>query len=204
MAALDGLKGFLEVDPARARGPGVCLRKANQTNVGRKTILIIRHGLISRLWAVGLVMAIALGAWAALAISAQALPLNAGADLPELTVYRSPTCRCCSRWIDHMKAAGFAVRDIVTDDMVEIKAEYGVSEALASCHTAIADGYLIEGHVPASDVQHLLSQHSDVLGIAAPGMPMGSPGMEMGDRVDSYTVVSFTESGETAPFAQHP
>ncbi|PSR16020.1 metal-binding protein [filamentous cyanobacterium CCP3] len=124
--------------------------------------------------------------------------------LPELTVYRSPTCRCCGYWTDHMKAAGFHVQDIVTEDMVAVKARYGVPEALASCHTALVDGYVIEGHVPATDVQRLLSEEPDVLGIAAPGMPMGSPGMDMGDRVDPYTVVSFTQTGETATFAEHP
>ncbi|MBE9157494.1 DUF411 domain-containing protein [Nodosilinea sp. LEGE 06152] len=134
-------------------------------------------------------------------------------NLPKLTVYRSPTCRCCGHWVDHMRAAGFEVQDVVTEDMAALKAQYGVPEAVASCHTAIvhressstnSSGYIIEGHVPAADVQRLLSEQPDVLGIAAPGMPMGSPGMEMGDRVDPYTVVSFTQAGETATFAEHP
>ncbi len=87
--------------------------------------------------------------------------------------------------------------------MDAIKAQYGVPEALASCHTALVEGYVIEGHVPATDVQRLLSDRPAILGIAAPGMPVGSPGMETGDRVDSYTVVSFNANGDTATFAEH-
>ncbi len=121
-----------------------------------------------------------------------------------LTVYRSATCRCCGHWVDHMQAAGFEVQEIVTDDMPALKANYGVPENLASCHTAIIDNYRIEGHVPAADVQRLLREQPDILGIAAPGMPVGAPGMEMGDRRDPYTVVSFTAAGETATFAEHP
>ncbi|MEA5448008.1 DUF411 domain-containing protein [Leptolyngbya sp. CCNP1308] len=151
-----------------------------------------RRGLIGRLLALGIVLAIALlgpsTAWAA----------------TELTVYRSPTCNCCGHWVEHMQAAGFDVQDVVTDDMDAIKAQYGVPEALASCHTALVEGYVIEGHVPATDVQRLLSEQPNVLGIAAPGMPVGSPGMETGDGVDPYTVVSFTQTGDTATFAEHP
>ncbi|PZV03170.1 MAG: metal-binding protein [Leptolyngbya sp.] len=153
-----------------------------------------RRGLIAKLMAVGMVVAIALlGPSTAQAQAATAL-----------TVYRSPTCNCCGHWVDHMQAAGFAVEDVVTDDMEAIKTQYGVPEALASCHTALVEGYVIEGHVPASDVRRLLSKRPAVLGIAAPGMPVGSPGMETGDRVDPYTVVSFTANGETATFAEHP
>ncbi|MGB3309915.1 MAG: DUF411 domain-containing protein [Nodosilinea sp.] len=162
-----------------------------------------RRGLLNRLLVGLLVGAIAL-LGALTAPSAVVAATSEQPSLPELTVYRSPTCRCCSHWVDHMKAAGFQVKDVVTEDMATLKAQHGVPEDAASCHTAIAAGYVIEGHVPAADVQRLLSEQPDVLGIAAPGMPMGSPGMEMGDRVDPYTVVSFTQSGETATFAEHP
>jgi hypothetical protein len=152
------------------------------------------RGLIARLLVVGMMVAIALFG-----------PLTAQAQAAtELTVYRSPSCNCCGHWVDHMQAAGFAVDDVVTDDMDAIKDQYGVPEALASCHTALVKGYVIEGHVPATDVQRLLSDRPAILGIAAPGMPVGSPGMETGDRVDPYTVVSFTRAGETATFAEHP
>ena len=88
--------------------------------------------------------------------------------------------------------------------MAAIKTRYGVPEELTSCHTAIVGGYVIEGHVPAADVQRLLSEQPQVLGLAVPGMPMGSPGMESGDRIDPYKVVSFTRTGQTATFAEHP
>ena len=129
---------------------------------------------------------------------------NAAMPQPtEITVFRSPTCGCCRDWVDHMQASGFQVQDNVTDAMASVKQRYGVPEAAESCHTAIIDGYVVEGHVPASDVQRLLAERPNVRGIAAPGMPVGSPGMEMGDRRDPYTVVSFTRSGAIATFAEH-
>lgn len=122
----------------------------------------------------------------------------------EITVFRSPTCGCCGQWIEHAEAAGFTVKDEVTEDMGAIKQQYGVPENLTSCHTTVVGDYVIEGHIPAEDVQRLLSEKPDVAGIAVPGMPIGSPGMESGDYVEPYTVFAFTESGETAPFAEHP
>lgn len=121
----------------------------------------------------------------------------------DITVFRSPSCSCCGQWIEHMQAAGFTVQDNVTEDMAAIKDQYGVPATLASCHTSIAGGYVIEGHIPAADVLRLLAEKPDVAGIAVPGMPIGSPGMESGSYVEPYTVFSFTESGEIAPFAEH-
>ena len=121
----------------------------------------------------------------------------------ELTVYRSPTCGCCGTWIEHAEAAGFTVKDEVTEDMAAIKAQYGVPQNLTSCHTTVVGDYVIEGHIPVEDVQRLLVEQPDIAGIAVPGMPIGSPGMESGDYVEPYTVFSFTESGETATFAEH-
>lgn len=120
----------------------------------------------------------------------------------EVQVFRSPSCGCCGKWVEHMEAAGFTVSETLTDDLDPIKQEHGVSEDLASCHTAIADGYVIEGHIPAADVQRLLAEKPDVTGIAVPGMPIGSPGMEIGDEREPYTVFSFDESG-AEPFAEH-
>jgi len=102
-----------------------------------------------------------------------------------------------------MKEAGFTVRDEVTEDMTAIKQEYGLPQNLASCHTTLANGYVIEGHIPAADVQRLLTEKPDIAGIAVPGMPIGSPGMESGNYVEPYTVFSFTDSGQTAAFAEH-
>jgi len=160
------------------------------------------HGRPWRQLAVGLLMAIAILCWPAVSVQAQILPATE-ARLPELTVYRSPTCRCCEHWVDHMKAAGFQVQSVVTDAMAAIKDQYGVPADMTSCHTAIADGYGIEGHVPAADVMRLLRDRPEVLGLAAPGMPVGAPGMETGDRVDPYTVFSFTQGGAIATFAEH-
>ena len=121
----------------------------------------------------------------------------------EMTVYRSPTCGCCGKWIEHVSQNHFAIKDIVSDDMQAIKQKYGVPEKLASCHTAIVDGYVIEGHVPAADIQKLLQTKPKVVGISAPGMPMGSPGMEMGSRQDNFDVVSFDSAGNVQVFSEH-
>ncbi len=121
----------------------------------------------------------------------------------EVTVFRSPTCGCCGLWADHMRESGFDVDERMMSDMDGVKQELGVTPAMASCHTAIVGHYILEGHVPASDVQRLLAAQPDVAGIAAPGMPMGSPGMEQDGRVDPYTVFSFDEAGNATPFAEH-
>lgn len=121
----------------------------------------------------------------------------------DITVFRSPTCGCCGEWIEHIESAGFQVTDEITEDMTAVKQQYGVPENMASCHTAIVGSYIIEGHVPAEDVQRLLIEKPNVVGIAVPGMPVGSPGMESGSQIDPYTIFSFTKSGETAAFAEH-
>lgn len=126
-----------------------------------------------------------------------------GVQQPEMTVYRSPTCGCCGKWIAHAKAHNFKIKDVISDDMDAIKKKYGVPEKLASCHTAVIDGQVIEGHVPAEDIYKLRHDQPNVAGIAAPGMPMGSPGMEMGGREDVYQVVSFDKEGRVAVFAEH-
>ena len=121
----------------------------------------------------------------------------------EMTVYRSPTCGCCGKWIEHAKQNHFKINDIVSDDMAAIKQKFGVPEKMASCHTAIVDGYVIEGHVPAADIEKLLQTKPKVVGIAAPGMPMGSPGMEMGGRQADYDVMSFDSAGNYQVFSEH-
>ena len=125
----------------------------------------------------------------------------APADAPTLTVYKSPTCGCCAMWVEHMEAAGF---DVVTEDrtdMAAVKDSLGLPQDLASCHTGVIDGYVVEGHVPAEQVARLLEERPEALGLAVPGMPVGSPGMEMGDRRDPYDVVVVGESGEAAVYA---
>lgn len=108
-----------------------------------------------------------------------------------IEVYRSPSCGCCSKWLNHLKENQFVVKDHLTDDVQPIKDQYGVPENMASCHTALVNGYVIEGHVPAADIKKLLKLKSAVIGISVPGMPVGTPGMEMGGKKDAYQVVSF-------------
>jgi len=120
----------------------------------------------------------------------------------EVMTYKDPYCGCCSAWIDHMKANGFTVKFENRSDMNAIKQANGVTRELASCHTAIVDGYVIEGHVPASDVKRLLAEKPAVTGLAVPGMPMGSPGME-GPVKHAYDVLTFTKDGKTAVFSSH-
>jgi hypothetical protein len=122
--------------------------------------------------------------------------------LPALNAYRSASCGCCKAWLDHVKAAGFPVVDHVVADIETVKVRHGVPGELASCHTATVAGYVIEGHVPAVAIQRLLKERPAVDGIAVPGMPLGSPGMESGRLREAYTVVAFTASGERRPF-QH-
>lgn len=122
---------------------------------------------------------------------------------PEMTVYKSPTCGCCGKWITHMEENGFKVNAVDVLEMNIVKEKYGITRNLASCHTAIIDGYYIEGHVPASDVKRLLAEKTDSKGLTVPGMPVGSPGMEMGERVDSYQVLSVKSDGSTEVFNQY-
>ncbi len=127
---------------------------------------------------------------------------SAQADAVEVTVYKSPTCGCCNGWIDHLKAAGFAVTAHDRDDMTLIKQERGVPNELASCHTAEVEGYVVEGHVPAADIKRLLEQRPKSAGLSVPGMPVGSPGME-GPNPERYDVLEFKKSGKTSVFATH-
>jgi hypothetical protein len=118
----------------------------------------------------------------------------------DIVVYRSPSCECCGRWLEHLRQNNFNGQDIVTNDVEAIKRKYGVSETMASCHTAIVDGYVIEGHVPANDIMMLLKTKPKIAGIAVPGMPSGTPGMEMGGKKDAYDVMSFDKENHTGVF----
>lgn len=129
---------------------------------------------------------------------------DAAAKPIAITVYKDPSCGCCTKWVDHLRANGFAVDARDRSDMDALKDSLGVPAALRSCHTGIAGRYVIEGHVPASDVKRLLaSKPKDLVGIAVPGMPTGSPGMEMGGRVDRYDVTGFGAGGRSRVFAKH-
>jgi hypothetical protein len=128
------------------------------------------------------------------------------AQAPEMTVYKSPTCGCCKRWIEHMRAAGFAVEavDVEGEDLTAVKQRYGVVRELSSCHTAIVGDYVIEGHVPAEDVVRLLKERPEISGLTVPGMPVGTPGMEMpGREADRYEVLAFDGQGNTQLYSRH-
>lgn len=128
---------------------------------------------------------------------------DAGA-LPRVVVSKSPTCGCCAKWIDHLRAAGFPVEVNETHALHAVKDRLGIPDAKRSCHTAEVAGYVVEGHVPAADVKRLLAERPDARGLVLPGMPMGSPGMEMPDgRVMSYTVELLDADGGTRAFAEH-
>jgi len=123
---------------------------------------------------------------------------------PALSVFKTPTCGCCSKWVDHMKQAGFevTVTDMPKASLDNVKAKHNVPSAVHSCHTAIVEGYAIEGHVPATEVKRLLKEKQSVTGIAVPGMPIGSPGMELpGITAHPYDVLSFDAQGKTKVFA---
>lgn len=122
------------------------------------------------------------------------------ADLPTLLVYKTPTCGCCNGWIEHMEAAGFTVDARDVRDVMSVKRDGGVPAQMSSCHTAVIDGYVVEGHVPAEQVKRLLDERPAVAGIAVPGMPIGSPGME-GPNPQPYQVLSFSHDGQAAVYA---
>jgi len=120
--------------------------------------------------------------------------------LSAVTVYKSPTCGCCAKWVEHVRKAGFAVTVKDVPNVGEVKLANGVPADLASCHTALVAGYVVEGHVPADVIQKLLKEKPAVAGIAVAGMPMGSPGME-GSYSDRYDIVAFEKSGKQRVYA---
>jgi len=119
----------------------------------------------------------------------------------DVVVYKSPTCGCCNSWIKHMQKNGYTIEAYNSTDMQKGKNKIGVPSKLASCHTAIVGGYVIEGHVPADVIARLLKEKPAIKGLAVPGMPMGSPGME-GPTKNPYDVVTFDENGKTSVFAR--
>ena len=134
----------------------------------------------------------------------QATPDATPVALPRMAVHTTPSCGCCSVWIEHMKDAGFEVdvHDMV--DMGPVKERLGVPYTKGSCHTAEVGGYLIEGHIPAADIKRLLEERPDARGLVLPGMPLGSPGMEVPEgQQQPYTVELVRRDGTTEPFAQH-
>ena len=127
-----------------------------------------------------------------------------GATGSQMTVYRSASCGCCTQWGSHVASAGFPIDDHVTEDMDAVKKTRGVLPQQASCHTTVVEGYVIEGHVPASAINRLLKEKPDIRGLAVPGMPMGSPGMEVaGVAAESFDVLAIAHDGRTSVFARY-
>lgn len=127
--------------------------------------------------------------------------------LPEVEVYKSPTCGCCNDWIKHLQAAGFSVKANDVPDSRFVRARFGMPAKFASCHTALVGGYVVEGHVPAREIKRLLAQRPNALGLAVPGMPVGSPGMdgpEYRGVVDPYDVLLVQPDGRASVFASYP
>ncbi|KJH83670.1 MULTISPECIES: DUF411 domain-containing protein [Pseudomonadaceae] len=120
-----------------------------------------------------------------------------------IDVHRDASCGCCRAWIQHLEDNGFQVNDHVEADMIAVKTRLGVPQRLGSCHTGVIDGKFVEGHVPARDILKLRAQ-PELIGAAVPGMPMGSPGMEMGDRKDAFKVIGLSNQGKESVLADYP
>jgi hypothetical protein len=122
-----------------------------------------------------------------------------------IEVWKSPTCRCCSDWVKHLEANGFAVKVNAADAgaLAALKRQAGIGDKLAACHTAKIDGYVIEGHVPGTDIKRLLAERPEAIGLAVPEMPAGSPGMEQGMEFEPYDVLLIKKDGATEVFASH-
>ena len=124
--------------------------------------------------------------------------------ITEMTVYRSPSCGCCGVWVDHAKKHGFKIEDIKTEEMEALKQKHNVPAELASCHTTIIDGYVMEGHIPADDIKRFLAEKpDDLIGLAVPGMPIGTPGMEARDIKQPFKVLAFNDKGEVEVFKEY-
>ncbi|GMQ89690.1 MAG: DUF411 domain-containing protein [Gammaproteobacteria bacterium] len=148
--------------------------------------------LLTGAWASGIVVTAALAIFFSVGSSAGV----------EVSVYKSPTCGCCKAWITHMERNGFSVTVNDVNDVMPVKTRNGVPTRLTSCHTALVGGYVVEGHVPAQDIQRLLQERPEIKGLAVPGMVLGSPGMDIPSK-DRYQVLSFDKDGNTAVYANH-
>jgi hypothetical protein len=140
---------------------------------------------------------------AALALSP--ITLRAAQAVAPMTVFKDPNCGCCGAWVDHVRAKGFQAEVRIDPQMARVKTRLGVPVDLASCHTAVIEGYAIEGHVPAKAIERLLRERPALAGIAVPGMPIGSPGMEVeGQAPEPFKVIGFTAGGGRLVFADYP
>jgi hypothetical protein len=132
-------------------------------------------------------------------------PASAADTAASIEVWKSATCECCGAWVKHLEANGFTVKVNAVDSsaLASLKRQAGIGDKLASCHTAKIDGYVIEGHVPGTDIKRLVAEHPDAIGLTVPGMPLGSPGMEQGMEFEPYDVLLIKKDGATEVFAKH-
>jgi hypothetical protein len=137
------------------------------------------------------------------AIAFAAMFVGSAAHAATMTVYKSPSCGCCGKWVEHVEKHGFTVKTVPTEAMMALKKRLGVPDAAISCHTTKVGGYIIEGHVPAADIKRLLAQKPKARGLAVAGMPMGSPGMEQGGHRQPYSTLLIGLDGKTRVFANH-
>lgn len=142
---------------------------------------------------------------AAAALPLARLPALAGSPEDSIRIMKSPTCGCCTAWAERLADAGFQteVTDVPDAQLWAMKEKLGITEELASCHTGMAGAYVIEGHVPPADIQRLLAERPDALGLTVPGMPIGSPGMEMGNEREAFDTLLILADGSTEVFASH-
>lgn len=129
---------------------------------------------------------------------------NTQRSAPVMEVYKSPTCGCCSKWVEHVQQGGFTVKvtDLSDEALDALKQKHGVPRTTQSCHTALVDGYVVEGHVPVAEIHRLLKEKPAVAGLAVAGMPIGSPGMEVpGQRPQTYNVLTFDRQGGIKVFS---
>lgn len=139
-----------------------------------------------------------------LLIAPLAAGLRVSAAGTSVQVYKTPTCGCCGNWVQHLRDHGFQVTVQEVPDTASYRRKFGVPESLASCHTAVLAGYALEGHVPAAEIQRLLKEKPNAKGLAVPGMPAGSPGMEMGTTQQAYSVMLFDAEGASTVYQRYP
>lgn len=137
-----------------------------------------------------------------LVVLACAVSVSVAGDLPEIEVWKDPSCGCCSKWISHLRSSGFQVKAYDTASVASVREKLGMPRRYAACHSARVGKYVVEGHVPASDIKRLLKDQPDAIGISVPGMPMGSPGME-GPYSEPYQTLLVDRNGNASVFANH-
>ncbi len=136
-------------------------------------------------------------------LAAVVWPMFKSAEGPKIVVYKSPTCGCCKKWASYLQDNGFKVTQINASNMRNVKLNQGIPQQLASCHTAIINGYVVEGHVPVKAILRMLKEKPSIKGITVPGMPIGSPGMEQGGRKDPYSVLAIGHDGSAGVYERY-